>query len=66
MKNEFIMEYMYLQTLLDKSVITITLLNSLFSWYWVILYIFHGEKISLSSKEDLGHSRYFSPLKNTG
>ena len=29
-------------------------------------YIFHGKEISLSSKEDLGHSKYVSPLKNIG
>ena len=31
-----------------------------------MLYIFHGKEISTSSKEDLGHSKYFSPLKNIG
>ena len=60
------MEYMYLQASSAKSVIIISLLISLFSWHWVILYIFHGKEISLSSKEDLGHSKYFSPLKNIG
>ena len=60
------MEYIYLQASSAKSVIIISLLNSLFSWHWVILYIFHGKVISMSSKEDLGHSKYFSPLKNTG
>ena len=60
------MEYMYLQTPSAKSINIISLVNSLFSWQWVVLYIFHGEKISLSSEEDMGHSKYFSPLKNIG
>ena len=46
-----------------KSVNIISLLNSLL---WVVLYIFHGEKIHLNSKEDVGPSKYFPPLKNIG
>ena len=60
------MEYIYLQASSSKSVIIISLLNSLFSWHWSNAYIFHGKEISLISKEDLGHSKYFSPLKNIG
>ena len=60
------MEYMYLQASSAKSV------NYHFSAKFIIfvalsnVYIFHSKESSLSSKEDLGHSKYFSPLKNNG